>query len=114
VTSSYPTHRDVAGLRIPMTLIPRIVAAFRDSYPQITEGLSDDAAVRAVLRDYVSSVLSMYEAKTASEAVQEEIRQKQASLGAIAAEAAAQAQQDVQAIPDAPIVGEDVIPADPA
>lgn len=52
----------VAGLLVPATLVPRIVAAMRGLYPSVTEGITDDdAAVRAVLKHWVTTTLSTFE-----------------------------------------------------
>lgn len=56
-----PTHVTVAGLRVPVTLVPRVIASFRGMYPSLTEGLDDDAAVRAVLKEWVTSNLMVWE-----------------------------------------------------
>lgn len=96
-----PTHRTVAGLSIPIRLVPRIIAAFRGTYPNITSELEDDeAAVRAVLRDFVGSTLSIYESRRATELVQEEIEEKRASLEGIANAAFKQAKADAATIVD--------------
>ncbi len=93
-----PTHREVAGLSIPLPLIPRIIAALRATYPGITDGITDDeAAVRAVLKEVVSSALSVYESRTAADAVQTEIKEKQAHLEVASATAYAKARSEVAA-----------------
>jgi hypothetical protein len=51
----------VAGLRVPAPLVPRILAAMRGTYPTVTEGLDDDAAVRAVLKHWVTTTLAAWE-----------------------------------------------------
>jgi len=60
----------VAGLRVPATLVPRIIAAFRGIYPTVTDGLDDEAAVRAVLLHWVSTTLTTYESREVSKPVQ--------------------------------------------
>jgi len=105
MTSPYPTYRDVAGLRIPIQLVPRIVRAFRATYPQLVEGLDDDAATRAVLKNFVLSTVSVYESQQAAQVVQLEIAARQASLGDVASAAFEKAKTDLGVIADAPVVG---------
>ncbi len=101
MTPNIPT-RDVAGLRVPLPLVPRIIRAFRGAYPNLTAEIADDeAAVRAVLRDFVTSTLSIYESRRASEVVQEEIEEKRASLEGIANAAFQKARKDAASITDA-------------
>jgi hypothetical protein len=57
-----PTHRTVAGLKVPIELVPRIVAAIYARYPVETAGITDpDAAVRAALRAWVIDTLAQHE-----------------------------------------------------
>lgn len=61
MTSPTP-YRVVLGLRVPLTLVPRIVLAMRATYPEATEGITDpDAAVRAALRAWVIETLAANE-----------------------------------------------------
>lgn len=56
------TYRVVAGLRIPLPLVPRIVTALRARYPEATAGIEDpEAAVRAALKAWVVETLAEYE-----------------------------------------------------
>lgn len=91
-----PTHVSVAGLRVPVTLVPRVIASFRGMYPALTEGLDDDTAVRAVLKEWVTSTLTVWEGMqalgTASEAVE--------TLQTEAADRAAEAQESARAAAD--------------
>lgn len=64
-----PTHIPIAGMLVPRTLAPRIVAAIRKLYPSVTDGLGDDAAVRAWLKHVVVTTLATAEAQAAQEPV---------------------------------------------
>lgn len=59
-TLSDPTGPEpvrVAGLLIPAALAPRIIAALRWRYPQLTADKDDEAAVRATLIDWITENL---------------------------------------------------------
>lgn len=88
---------------VPAALVPRIVAAFRGTYPGVTEGLEDDPAVRAVLKYWVVSTLTAYEGQQAEAALPaaiEALRQEHAELGRLArAKATADAAEIVEAPP---------------
>ncbi len=88
--------REVAGLDIPLHLIPRIIKALRATYPGITDGIADDeAAVRAVLKEIISSALSVHESQMAANAVRDEIKQKQDDAEKSSAAAYAKARHEV-------------------
>lgn len=81
----------VAGMLVPAVLVPRIVAAFRATYPQVTEGLADDPAVRAVLKYWTVTTLASYEAKLAEAPVDDVVqatRQEYAERARVAREQA--------------------------
>lgn len=66
MTEPVQDYRVVAGLRVPLPLVPRLITAIRDRYPEATAGITDpDAAVRAALRAWVAETLTEYEARTA-------------------------------------------------
>jgi hypothetical protein len=76
----------VAGLLVPAVLVPRILAAMRGTYPTVTADLDDDAAVRAVLKHWVTATLSAFEAQQVAApvvdqlaALQEEARIREAA-----------------------------------
>jgi hypothetical protein len=88
--------REVAGLNIPLPLIPRIIKALRATYPGITDGIEDDeAAVRAVLKEIISSALSVHESQMAANAVRDEIQQKQEAAEKSSSAAYAKARHEV-------------------
>lgn len=61
-----PTTRTVAGLAIPLDMVPRIVPAIMARYPEATAGITDpDAAVRAALLAWVVETLAMAEEQAA-------------------------------------------------
>lgn len=68
---------EVAGLRIPGPLALRIVEAMRGLYPTVTGELDGPAAVRAVLKYWVTSTLSTYEAQHAAGQVSDQISEIQ-------------------------------------
>ena len=95
-------YRDVAGMRVPLPMLARIVAACRDTYPQLTEGLSDDAAVQAVLLHWVTSTLAASESRRTAAPLAEVVESRQADLEAKAAAARQRALADAQAITPVP------------
>lgn len=57
-----PTHRVVAGLKVPIELVPRIVEAIYARYPTELAGVTDpDAAVRIALRAWIVETLAQHE-----------------------------------------------------
>lgn len=60
-----PAPVRIAGLVVPAALAPRIIAALRDAYPEVTADKDDDAAVRASLIEWVTSTLVAAEGKKA-------------------------------------------------
>jgi hypothetical protein len=52
---------------IPDALVPRIVAAVRNSYPSETAGLADAPAVRAAIRAWMKTTLAGYEGGLAAQ-----------------------------------------------
>ncbi len=113
--------REVAGLDIPLHLIPRIIKALRATYPGITDGIADDeAAVRAVLKEIISSALSVHESQMAANAVRDEIKQKQDDAEKSSAAAYAKARHEVATYvkdaitPELPPPPEPVEPTPPA
>lgn len=100
----------VAGLLVPAPLVPRIVASFRGVYPAITAGITDDdAAVRAVLKYWVTSTLSTYEGSVAGSGVDEAIDAAREEYRLRAEQARAQAEADAGTITEAPTP----VPAEP-
>ena len=95
----------VAGLQVPAELVPRIIAALRGVYPTVTEGLDDDAAVRAVLKYWVTVTLSSWEAQQVTAQATEAIVVAQQDLETANERsrlAREQAEADAQAIQEAP------------
>lgn len=91
-------YRDVMGMRIPLPLVARIIAALRAEYPDVVEGKDNDAAVRAVVRYWVTTTLVNYEARTAAAAARETAAQATAAVETAAAEAFQKAKDDAQLI----------------
>ncbi len=91
----------VAGLRVPATLVPRIIASMRGIYPNLTVGLDDEAAVRAVLRYWVTSTLATYEGQQSDEETLAAIEAIQAQADEKARLAREKAIRDAAAIVDA-------------
>jgi hypothetical protein len=61
-----PTHRTVAGLRVPITLVPRLIEAIYARYPTELAGITDpDAAVRRALRAWIVETLADHEQRKA-------------------------------------------------
>lgn len=97
-----PTHVPVAGLLVPTPLVPRIIAAFRATYPTITEGLDDDPAVRAVLKYLVTQILAQYEATLPAVEAKEQIQEIESQVVAAQEEARLKAQNDADKIVENP------------
>jgi Spy/CpxP family protein refolding chaperone len=51
------------SITVPDTLAPRVVAAFRGQYPDLTAGLTDAAAARAVIRHIVRTTVTAHESR---------------------------------------------------
>lgn len=101
-------YRKVAGLNIPLPLVPRIIVAIQNRYPEATAGIADpEAAVRAALRAWVIETLAEYEAAKAKAPVNIAVAQTITSY-----EAKAEAAKE-KAIADAAGITDDLPPADP-
>lgn len=101
-TPTTPTHVPVAGMLVPVQLVPSIVAAMRGTYPLITDGLDDEAAVRAVLRWWVKSTLTEYEARKAESGVDDAVAETRQVYREKAQEARTRAEAAADLITDAP------------
>jgi hypothetical protein len=56
------SYRIVAGLRIPLPLVGRIIPAIKARYPEATDGITDpEEAVRAALKAWIAESLAGYE-----------------------------------------------------
>lgn len=100
MTSPLP-YRVVAGLRIPLPLVPRIIEALRARYPDATEGAVDaDAAVRLALRAWVVETLAEHEQKAAVAPLDMTIVQTVTDFEARGQAAKQKAVDDSQAIVD--------------
>lgn len=60
-----PTRVTVNGLDMSTGMWTRVMAAVRGLFPQQTTGLSDDAAVQAVMLDIVTGWLAVWEGQQA-------------------------------------------------
>lgn len=102
-----PTHVPVAGLLVPIQLVPRIIQSFRGTYPALTGDLDDEAAVRAVLKHWVTSTLASYESTLVTQETTE-------SVDALLAEVEEKSQvARERAIRDAGYISESPKPAAP-
>ena len=107
MTQPAPDYRSVAGLRIPLPLVPRIIAAMRARYPEATAGITDpDRAVRAAIYAWVVETLAEYEAAAALAPLDITIAQTVAAFEDKAKQAKAKAVQDAKSIAEDP----DVVP----
>lgn len=97
-----PTHVPVAGLLVPIQLVPRIVAAFRATYPTLTEGLEDDPAVRAVLKHFVTSILAQHEATLPVIEAREQIEEIESTVAERQEQARLKAHADAAKISENP------------
>lgn len=93
-----PTHVPVAGLLVPVELVPRIITAIRATYPTLTDGRDDDAAVRAVLKHWIETTLATYEGAIAEAPVVEAVEQARTEYAARAEAARQKAVDDSAAI----------------
>lgn len=101
----------VAGLLVPAPLVPRIVAAVRHLYPTLTEGLEDDAAVRAWLKWMVTVTMSQSEGQRAAAPVDAALEATRQEFAQRAEEARARAVRDAAAIVDGLTPGSGAVPA---
>lgn len=53
------------SITVPDVLVPRVMAALRDQYPDLTAGLADGLAARAVLKQIVRTVVMASEQRAA-------------------------------------------------
>ncbi|MDT8915769.1 hypothetical protein [Amycolatopsis sp. PS_44_ISF1] len=91
----------VAGLLVPAVLVPRIIAAMRGTYPTITADLDDDAAVRAVLKHWVTTTLMTFEAQQVTAPVVDQLAALQEEARVREAEARQKAEAAAGLITDA-------------
>jgi hypothetical protein len=98
VTTPIPT-RTVAGLEIPLDLVPRIIAAIYARYPDATKGITDpELAVRVALAAWVEELLSDYEAGQARAPLPMAVAQTIADYDARSTQARTKAKQDAKRI----------------
>lgn len=103
MTSPTPDYRVVAGLRIPLPLVARIVPAMVARYPEATAGITDpDAAVRAALKAWVRETLSEYESAKAKAPLNTAVAQTITAYEQQATAAKAKALADAEEITDDP------------
>lgn len=95
-----PPPVPVAGLLVPAALVPRIIAALRATYPDLTMGLEPEAAVRAVLKHWVTITLAAHEAAAAEAPVQQVVEQVQGEYKIKANQAREKALTDANQIVD--------------
>lgn len=100
-------YRVVAGLQVPVALVPRIITAIRARYPAATAGIADpEAAVRAALRQWVIDTLADYEKQQALAPLAIAVAQTASSFEDKARQAKDKAITDAAAIRDG-------VPSDP-
>lgn len=87
-----------AGHRFPALLAVRIIRALRWRYASMTEGLSDPAAVRAVIRFWFVSLLADYEGQAALEPAEGAVESVRVEYVEKAQRARAKAAEDAKAI----------------
>lgn len=94
-----PTTMTVAGMQVPIALVPRIVAALRARYPAVTAEISDDhAAVQAVLAHWVINSVVAYETDQALAPLEDELQRVRDQFTVAAERARANALTAVAAI----------------
>ena len=86
-------------LTVPDPMLPQIVAALRSSYPDVTAGLDDLTAMRAVGKFWLANLLAGYEAPPAREAKQADVDAAVTARDPATAQAYQQAWDAAQAIP---------------
>lgn len=102
MSTPVPPPVAVAGLLVPAPLVPRIITALRGTYPTLTAGLDDDAAVRAVLKFWIAEMLAGFEATVAKAPVEGAVAETRAQYETAAADAREKAIADAAAIVDNP------------
>ena len=85
------------SLAVVDTFAPRIVTAFQAQYPTVTSGLANDAAIKAVLIQFIKSTVSTYEAQQAVAPAQQQAQQLAQQWPATYANQEAQTTTDVGA-----------------
>ena len=88
----------VAGLRVPSAMVPRVIAAVRGVYPTITEGLPDDAAIRAWLKYLISQTLVQHEGTQAIAEIQTAVEETRREYEVRAEQAREKAAVDAETI----------------
>lgn len=86
-------------LTVPDDLLPQAVAALRAAYPDVTTGLDDLPAIRAVGKFWLANTLAAHEATTARDALQADVDAATAARDQAVTAAWQQAWDTVQAIP---------------
>jgi hypothetical protein len=102
VTSSEVPEVSLAGLRIPASLAPEIIAALRDAYPTITDGRDDEGVVRGVLLWLIESTLVQYRGRQAENAAAEAVEAVRAEQVDKASKAREAARKDAKTIREVP------------
>jgi hypothetical protein len=92
----------LAGLRIPASLAPEIIAALRDAYPTITDGRDDEGVVRGVLLWLIESTLVQYRGRQAEAGAAEAVEAVRAEHADKATKAREQARKDAKTIREVP------------
>lgn len=88
-------------MKVPLALVPRIIEALRKTYPTLTDGLDNDAAVRAVVRYWVVTTLTNYETQKAAAPIAQRVTETQEELDATVLAARTKAFDDAKLIEDA-------------
>lgn len=92
----------VMGMRVPLPLKERIVAAVRKKYDGLTAGMDDDAAIRAVTKYWFITTLAEHEEAEAEAPVGEKVEATRAEYAQRARIARLKALQDAALITEEP------------
>ena len=87
-----------AGHKLPTPVAVRLIRALRARYPAVTQGLSDPAAVRAVIRFWFVATLAEAEAQAALAPVGQAVEDVRANFEEKAQTARSKALKDAEAI----------------
>lgn len=61
------------SITVPDALVPRVMTALRDQYPDLTAGLADGPAAKAVLKQIVRTIVVASEKRTAQKTLDDSV-----------------------------------------
>lgn len=98
MTNPTPATVRMAGVNVPTTLAPRLLAAIRGLYPDLTAGKTDGDALAAWAKWVLTTTLAQWEGRQARAAGEDQLEKVRQQYEDAAKAAAAKAQVDAQGI----------------